>query len=84
MYGVEVLDDTLSETSCKALLTYEDTSTVLTTVAYRRALTPALDAVTPRYGTETGNTVVTFTGTGFSDSATTTVTIDDKPCTVIS
>jgi len=35
-----------------------------------------------RYGTVLGGESITFTGTGFSGSAATTVTIDDIACTV--
>ena len=46
-------------------------------------MTPLLTAISPRYGTVTGGTKVTFTGTGFSSVATeNSIVIDGIPCIV--
>ena len=52
----------------------------MTSVTYDQDSTPYLDVITPRYGSERGDQTVVFTGAGFS--ATPTVLIDDRTCTV--
>ena len=51
-------------------------------VSYSDPATPALDDVSPRFSSVYGGELVTFTGTGFSDSATTTILIETRTCTV--
>jgi len=52
-------------------------------VTYSGALTPLLTAMNPRFGTVTGGTSVTFTGTSFStDTSKYTIIIDKRTCTV--
>lgn len=56
--------------------------TDLSPVTYKNTKTPVLTAMSTRFGSVLGNESVTFTGTDFSDSATTTVTIDNRACAV--
>jgi hypothetical protein len=52
-------------------------------VTYYGALTPKLDSISPRFGTVTGGTVVTFSGSGFSSVLTdNSITIDGIDCPV--
>ena len=46
-------------------------------------MTPLLTAISPRFGTVTGGTQITFTGTGFSSVMTdNTIVIDGIPCVI--
>ena len=47
-------------------------------------MTPVLTGMSERYGSVLGGETVEFYGTGFSSSATTTVTIDNRVCSVTS
>lgn len=50
---------------------------------FKGTLTPLLTAILPRYGTVTGGTVVTFTGTGFSSVISeNSIVIDEVPCVI--
>jgi len=84
LIGVHVLDDMNTSATCTAELTIEGTVNVLTAVTYSDAGTPSLNegsGVMPRYGSVLGGETVTFTGQGFT--ATATVSIDGRPCTVV-
>ena len=78
--GIRVLKDTATSTSCTAKLTVGGTTTDMTSVTYDQSVTPYLDVITPRYGSEKGDEAVVFTGVGFT--GTPTVFIDDRPCNV--
>ena len=46
-------------------------------------MTPSLDSISPRFGSVTGNTPVTFTGSNFpTDASLYTILIDNRVCTV--
>ena len=51
-------------------------------VTFDAAYTPVLDGMSSRFGSVLGNEQVEFYGTGFSASAATTVTIDNRECVV--
>ena len=78
-----MLADSEPTSDCTPKLTIDGVTTELSSVTYTGAITPALDtvgAVTPRYGSVLGSESVTFTGQGFSGTA--TVLIDNRPCAV--
>ena len=54
----------------------------LSPVTYDANVTPVLTGMSDRYGSVLGGETVTFYGTGFSDTALTTVSIDNRPCSV--
>ena len=80
LIGLEVIAGTSSTHDCAPVLTLGGVETALSPVTFDEALTPYLDAVTPRYGNNAGGEQIVFTGVGFS--GTPTVTIDDLPCVV--
>lgn len=81
--GVETIDSNDETFTCPAKLVLGESVTDLNTVEYQGALTPALTAVSPRYGTVVGGTEITFTGTSFSDDTTKyTITLDGINCPV--
>lgn len=82
LIGLKVWDDDNAIADCSPVLTYEGQDFDLTQVSYSDVATPALTAVNPRFSSVYGGELVTFTGTGFSDSATTTILIETRPCTV--
>lgn len=54
-------------------------------VTYKDSLTPVLTTISPRFGSVTGGTPVTFTGTNFDDSAENVrIEIDGVSCFVAS
>ena len=55
-------------------------ATDLEAVTFDSTSTPVLTSMSDRFGSVLGGESITFTGTGFSSSATTTVLIDDKEC----
>jgi|Transcript_33607 hypothetical protein len=57
-------------------------ATDLSPVTFKDAKTPKLTAMSTRFGSVLGGESIIFTGTGFSDTATTTVTIDNIACAV--
>jgi len=57
-------------------------ATDLSPVSFANTHTPVLTSMSTRFGSVLGGESVTFTGTGFSDSAVTTVTIDNRSCSV--
>ena len=84
MYGIESIKNEATSFACtpKLILQGQTTAAVLKPVTYDTALTPVLTGMSTRFGSVLGNEVVEFFGTGFSATATTTVLIDHKPCTV--
>lgn len=85
MTGVETIDDSGATYTCP--IAFEKGGVILSnlteTVTYSGTLTPLLTAVNPRYGTVTGGTSVTFTGTNFVDNTRSyTILIDKRTCTV--
>jgi len=81
--GVETIDDSASSHTCTAKLMTGTTETALNSMVYQSTITAALDSISPRFGTVTGGTVVTFSGTGFSsDTSKYTITIDGIICPV--
>lgn len=57
--------------------------TDLNTIEYQGALTTNLEAISPRFGTVVGGTLVTFTGSNFpTDTSKYTITIDGINCPV--
>jgi hypothetical protein len=74
-----VVDSTDTSYDCTPELTLNGVTTDLEPMNYNEDITPYLDAVTPRFGSERGGETVTFTGVGFS--GTPTVIIDDLECT---
>lgn len=81
--GVDVIADTNPTYSCTPNLIVSNATTPLSPVTFDGAKTPTLTAISPRFGTVTGGTTVTFTGTNF-DTATpgTSVLIDNRACAV--
>jgi len=81
--GVETIDDENASYTCDATLITGDTEHALNSVEYSGSITPALSAVSPRYGTVTGGTEVTFTGSDFSDDISKySIIIDGIECPV--
>jgi len=84
--GVETIKDTQNKYSCPLKLTLGNTvqDSFSHSVEYQGAKTPLLTSISPRYGTVTGGTEVTFTGTGFGTLASGKykVTIDGVDCPV--
>jgi hypothetical protein len=65
MSGVETVDNSDATLTCAIALERDNAifANLTETVSYAGTLTPLLTAVNPRYGTVTGGTSVTFTGT---------------------
>jgi len=85
MAGVETVANTGSSYSCPVAVEMNDevVNTVSEQVLYMGSKTPLLTAVNPRYGTVTGGTSVTFTGTNFdTDTTKYQIVIDKRNCTV--
>jgi len=83
--GIETIDNSDATYSCSANLVTGESTTSLNPVEYTGSLTPSLTGVSPRFGTVTGGTVVTFTGTGLStDTSKYSIIIDGINCPVSS
>lgn len=82
LLGIESIDSDTSQHTCTPKLTLDGVTTNLNPVTYDGALTPVLTSMSDRYGSVLGGETITFYGTGFSSSATTTVTIDNRDCAV--
>ena len=82
LHGVESIDSDATSYECTPKLLLDGVKTPLEKVTYDAASTPVLTSMSSRFGSVLGGDSVTFTGTGFSTSATTTVTIDNRVCTV--
>ena len=85
MSGVETIDNSDATYTCAIAIEKSNTNfaNLTETVTYSGSLTPLLTAVNPRYGTVTGGTSVTFTGTNFvTDTTKYTIIIDGRTCPV--
>lgn len=85
MTGVETVDNSDSTYSCEVTVEMSNVTleTLSNTVTYTSSLTPKLEAMNPRYGTVTGGTSVTFSGTNFvTDTTKYTIIIDRRNCSV--
>ena len=82
LHGVESIDDDQTSHVCTPKLTIGDSVTELNTVTFDENLTPVLTGMSTRFGSVLGGETVEFYGTRFSDSATTTIMIDDRECVV--
>ena len=80
--GVKTITNNDPTYACDAKVVVDDVETALPNqVTYSGSLTPKLDSINPRYGTVTGGTSVTFTGTDFSSNiADYTILLDMIPC----
>lgn len=85
MAGVETVDDSATTLSCPIAVEKDNqvVQTLTQTVTYEGTKTALLNGMNPRYGTVTGGTSVTFTGTNFvSDTSKYTIIIDGRTCAV--
>lgn len=85
MAGVETVDDSATSLSCPIAVEKDNqvVQTLTQTVSYEGTKTALLTGMNPRYGTVTGGTSVTFTGTNFvSDTSKYTIIIDGRTCAV--
>ena len=81
-HGVLAIDDDNDSYDCGVSVFVEDQEYPVNSVNVAASSTPELESISPRFGSVLGGEEVTFTGTGFSDSATITITIDDINCEV--
>ena len=84
LHGVESIDSDEPSYTCTPKITLDGATTALSPVTYDAAVTPVLTGMSERFGSVLGGETILFLGTGFSSSATTTVTIDNRVCTVTS
>lgn len=84
LLGIESIDSDTAQHSCTPKLTVDGVTTDLNPVIFDDALTPVLTSMSDRYGSVLGGETITFYGTGFSSTATTTVSIDNRDCAVSS
>ena len=82
--GVETIDDNNAQYECDVNVHVGALVEAVTNkVTFAGASTPLLAAISPRFGTVTGGTTVTFTGTGFSAvGAENSIIIDGIACVV--
>ena len=80
MHGVVAINDSQPTYQCTPNLVLDGMTQPLSPVTYDNAVTPVLTGMSTRFGSVLGGETVTFTGTGFSDTAATTVMIDNRPC----
>jgi hypothetical protein len=82
--GVETINIQDTDSSCAAVLVSGGTEQELNTfgtITYKTDKTTLLTGIYPRYGTVTGGTEVTFTGTNFeTDPSLYTITLDGFVC----
>jgi hypothetical protein len=82
-HGLESIDDDEATYTCTPKLLLEGTEIgTLNPVTFSADFTPVLTGMSTRFGSVLGDEPVEFYGTGFSTSATTTVTIDNRDCVV--
>ena len=81
-----MIDSNNENYGCTPKLVMQGEQTVsLNTVAYRGALTPLLEKISPRFGSVVGGEEVTFSGTGFVETTGDyEITIDGVDCVVSS
>lgn len=82
LHGVESIDSDASSYSCTPKLHLDGEITELNAVNFDSAATPVLTGMSNRFGSVLGGEEIQFFGTGFSDTALTTVTIDNRDCAV--
>ena len=82
LHGIESIDDNNASFSCTPKLMVDGVATDLSPVTFDSTTTPVLTSLSTRFLSVKGSEPITFTGTGFSDTAATTVMIDNRPCTV--
>ena len=82
LHGVESIDSDSESHTCTPKLIVDNIVTDLNPVTFSADFTPVLTGMSTRFGSVLGSEQVEFYGTGFSASATTTVMIDDRECTV--
>ena len=82
MNGVESIDNDDTSYSCTPKLIIDDSVTELNSVTFDSDITTVLTGMSTRFGSVLGNEQVEFYGTGFSASAATTVTIDNRECVI--
>ena len=81
--GVDVIANNDPTYTCTPDLVIAGIKTPLTAVTFDGAKTSTLTSISPRFGTVTGGTTVTFTGTNFDAiTAGTSVLIDKRACVV--
>jgi len=84
--GVETVDNSDSAYSCNVQVSLGNGTSITNlahNVTYSNTLTSRLDSISPRYGSVTGGTVVTFTGVNFNtDTSVYNITIDGVNCPV--
>ena len=82
LHGVESIDSDAESHSCTPKLTVDDVVTELNPVTFDASVTPVLTGMSTRFVSVLGGEQIVLEGTGFSDSAATTVLIDDRECIV--
>jgi hypothetical protein len=84
MTGVEVIEDKNPTYDCPTVLVMEgETDVNLLPIKYKGTMTPTINSISPRFGTVTGGSDVTFTGINFvTDISKYSVVIDGIACTV--
>ena len=82
LHGVESIDSDADSHQCTPKLHLDGEITELNPVTFDAATTPVLTGMSNRFGSVLGGEEIVFYGTGFSDTAVTTVTIDDRDCEV--
>lgn len=80
--GLVSINDNTDSFACTPKLVVDGGKTDLSPVTFKATKTAKLTSMKTRFASVLGNESLEFTGEGFSDSAVTTVHIDDRPCTV--
>lgn len=84
--GVETVDNSDVTYSCNVQVSVDygnNITNITNNVTYSGTQTARLDSISPRYGTVTGGTVVTYTGVNFNaDTSVYNITIDGVNCPV--
>ena len=86
LHGKESIDNDSTSYSCtpKLILESEDSASTLNPVTFTSTLTPVLTGMSTRFISVLGGEDIEIYGTNFSDTATTTVMIDNRQCAVTS
>ena len=84
LLGIEAINSDTATFDCTPKLVLDGVTTALNPVTFDGSMTPVLTGMSDRYGSVLGGESVTFYGTGFSATSTTTVTIDNRDCAVTS
>jgi hypothetical protein len=80
--GLVTINDNTNSYACTPKLVIDGAKTDLSPVTFKATKTPVLTSMNTRFASVLGSETLIFTGTGFSSSATTTVTIDNRACAV--